>query len=90
MAVASINMHIIHLNTQLITIYIDISIVKIDEGKDMGRSSQYKKCIFHFYILNCQYLPYYDTSTYEIFNTYRQHLVTLVKYTGPTYRVTSL
>ena len=33
--VFSINMHIIYQNTQIITIYIDISIVKIDKGKDM-------------------------------------------------------
>ena len=34
-AVCSINMHDIYLNTQLITIFIDISIVKIDQGIDM-------------------------------------------------------
>ena len=34
-AVCSINMHDIYLNTQLITIFSDISIVKIDKGIDM-------------------------------------------------------
>ena len=45
LAVASIDMHDIHLNTQIRTIYIDISIVKVNKGKDMGRSREYKKCI---------------------------------------------
>ena len=35
LAVSSINIHGIYLNTQLRTIYIDINIVKIDKGKDM-------------------------------------------------------
>ena len=46
LAVASINMHNIYLDTQLRTIYIDIRIVKIDKGKDMGRSQEYKKMHF--------------------------------------------
>ena len=46
-------MHNIYLDTELRTIiYIDISIVKIDKGKDMGRSQEYKKCIFHLYYSN--------------------------------------
>ena len=77
--VDSIDMHNIYLNTQLRTISTDISIVKIDIGKDMGQSPEYQKCIFRFY--EHQYLPYYDdTLTAKIFNTYRQHsdLVNLV------------
>ena len=34
-AVCSINMHDIYLNTQLITIFIDIGIVNIDKGIDI-------------------------------------------------------
>ena len=35
LAVSSIDMQGIYLNTQLRTIYIDINIVEIDKGKDM-------------------------------------------------------
>ena len=35
LAVSSINLHNIYLNTQLRTIYINIDIIKKDKGKDM-------------------------------------------------------
>ena len=52
LAVDSVNIHDIYLNTQLRTLYIDINIVKLSVGSDMLPSCEFKKRIFHFYFLN--------------------------------------
>ena len=52
LAVGSVNIHDIYLNTQLRTIYIDISIVEIYAGSDMLPSHEFKNTIFHYYFLN--------------------------------------
>ena len=60
------------IDNHLITKFIDINLIEIEESKPLLENQEFKKGIFHLFFEH-RYLSWYIRYTYEQFRTYRKH-----------------